>query len=396
MDLNEIYESIIYEKSLPEIINNVSEYLGKALMLVDNSFRILSYSTVYSVSEKDWLDCIKRGFCNYEMVEDIRSILSRPTSLETNIFYIDTAAHLQKKLFLRIHSNDCMLGYLILFTEEKPDQELIDTLKKLSKVVTYVAKNLPEFNRLLNDDIDNILISFINGEDHRQLTSRMTDLGYHLPKTFCIAASNPRNSTGNDIQYIVQYMRSEYPSCLCVFFRGYIYAVMDTKDAHDLDSLRKKYQEHAVIVQMIGQIGVSDDCTDPSQLTNGCRQARMSLVFAERMKYEPILCHYRQFRVYDLFGNCDEDALRDNISQSIALIQHCDRETGSELLKTLRSYLQNNCSIRECAADLFIHRNTLSYRLAKIEELTGQDLSQMNVRFELALSLSILDYLNNG
>lgn len=51
-----------------------------------------------------------------------------------------------------------------------------------------------------------------------------------------------------------------------------------------------------------------------------------------------------------------------------------DAERGSGLLATLHAYLSNDRRVRETADALFIHRNTLRYRLERIESLLGVDL----------------------
>lgn len=68
--------------------------------------------------------------------------------------------------------------------------------------------------------------------------------------------------------------------------------------------------------------------------------------------------------------------LRDNPYISVLFASWCgkivdyDRTKGTELFKTLENYLDNNGDINETSARLHIHRNTLRYRLEKLDELT--------------------------
>jgi DNA-binding PucR family transcriptional regulator len=48
-----------------------------------------------------------------------------------------------------------------------------------------------------------------------------------------------------------------------------------------------------------------------------------------------------------------------------------DARTGSALLQTLEAYLDAGCDARACAAALFVHVNTVKYRLRQVEELCG-------------------------
>ena len=65
-----------------------------------------------------------------------------------------------------------------------------------------------------------------------------------------------------------------------------------------------------------------------------------------------------------------------------------DRERGSDLVKTLRMYFACGANASEAADKLFLHRNSMLYRLTRIEKLTGADLK--NPRVGLMLQLGLL------
>lgn len=65
-----------------------------------------------------------------------------------------------------------------------------------------------------------------------------------------------------------------------------------------------------------------------------------------------------------------------------------DRERRSDLVRTLRIYFAAGANASEAADRLFLHRNSMLYRLARIEKLTGLDLKDS--RAKLALQLGLL------
>jgi DNA-binding PucR family transcriptional regulator len=68
----------------------------------------------------------------------------------------------------------------------------------------------------------------------------------------------------------------------------------------------------------------------------------------------------------------------------------CEGEKHRELLlETLRTFFDVNCSHEAAAQRLGVHRKTISYRLAKISELTGLDLSTHDDRLVADLSLYV-------
>ena len=67
-----------------------------------------------------------------------------------------------------------------------------------------------------------------------------------------------------------------------------------------------------------------------------------------------------------------------------------DEKRGTELTRTLDVYLAAGCSTRRTAELLCIHHRTVSYRLARVTELTGLSLDDQEDRFRVQLACKIL------
>jgi DNA-binding PucR family transcriptional regulator len=70
-----------------------------------------------------------------------------------------------------------------------------------------------------------------------------------------------------------------------------------------------------------------------------------------------------------------------------------DQAEGTDLIPTLENYLSGGCSMRRVATEMGIHRNTVLYRLKRIEEVAGVDLNDSEVRFFIQLALRAYRYL---
>jgi sugar diacid utilization regulator/GAF domain-containing protein len=68
-----------------------------------------------------------------------------------------------------------------------------------------------------------------------------------------------------------------------------------------------------------------------------------------------------------------------------------DARRGADLLPTLRAWLRTGCSTAATAEELVVHPNTVSYRLGRIEQLTGRSLRGVDTRLELQLALTVRD-----
>jgi len=72
------------------------------------------------------------------------------------------------------------------------------------------------------------------------------------------------------------------------------------------------------------------------------------------------------------------------------LLAH-DLERRSDLVRTLRVYFASGANASEAADRLFLHRNSMLYRLARIQSLTGLDLKDPRARLVLQLGLLRID-----
>jgi PucR family transcriptional regulator, purine catabolism regulatory protein len=83
----------------------------------------------------------------------------------------------------------------------------------------------------------------------------------------------------------------------------------------------------------------------------------------------------------------DDEALRAYSDGLLEPIEQTEGEYGGELLRSLEAFIENNGNWERAARQLYCHRHTLRYRIRKIEELTGRDLSRATDRIELWLAL---------
>ena len=72
-------------------------------------------------------------------------------------------------------------------------------------------------------------------------------------------------------------------------------------------------------------------------------------------------------------------------------IDSLDQET----LFTINKFFENNLNVSETSRKLFVHRNTLVYRLEKIKKLTGLDLRQFDHAIVFKVALMVRKYLTS-
>jgi DNA-binding PucR family transcriptional regulator len=82
------------------------------------------------------------------------------------------------------------------------------------------------------------------------------------------------------------------------------------------------------------------------------------------------------------------DTLQSFRESTLGPVMDYDREHGTQLLETLSAYMECNGNIPEVAAILHVHKHTVRYRLRRITELTGLDVTRFEDAAQLYLALT--------
>ena len=173
-----------------------------------------------------------------------------------------------------------------------------------------------------------------------------------------------------------------YASCFVIVMN----AMGDEECREILESFavraRMKMQDRRVY------IGVSDQIRDIENLHVAYRRARAAVEMAEKQEMD--IQYFDRMELYRMLYMVEDRALlRDLSDQPLAPLIEYDREHNGEYLATLESYLRCGGSIRAMSEELYIHRNTILYRMANIKKLLGCSLETPDERLAYRIACMI-------
>jgi DNA-binding PucR family transcriptional regulator len=143
-------------------------------------------------------------------------------------------------------------------------------------------------------------------------------------------------------------------------------------------------------------VAVSRPFPEPAGRSAAEAEARATLEAAERYGSAPAVVRADRLAAYRLLGNLPN--LPDGAGQARALLAPLLAGRPSlvaERLETLRVVLDRP-GLAEAAATLGVHRNTVAYRIRRIESLGGWDLQDPELRLALALAVRIVQSAQQG
>jgi PucR family transcriptional regulator, purine catabolism regulatory protein len=100
--------------------------------------------------------------------------------------------------------------------------------------------------------------------------------------------------------------------------------------------------------------------------------------------------YYEQMGLYRLLTELrGRDELARFYDETLGDLVRYDRAHGTELVRTLEAFFAENANASRTARVLYVHRNTLNYRLQRIVDITGLDLNDAEARLAFQLALKV-------
>ena len=170
-----------------------------------------------------------------------------------------------------------------------------------------------------------------------------------------------------------------------------IRAGIDTKDLEKLarsivDTLSSEFYTHSVI-------GIGTVVEGIKELARSFKEAQVALEVGKVFDTEKSIVSYNNLGIarliYQLPTTLCEMFLKEVFKRGS--ITSLDQET----LFPIQRFFENNLNVSETSRKLFVHRNTLVYRLEKIKKLTGLDLREFDHAIIFKVALMVKKYLNS-
>ncbi|MBR6407124.1 MAG: helix-turn-helix domain-containing protein [Clostridia bacterium] len=167
-------------------------------------------------------------------------------------------------------------------------------------------------------------------------------------------------------------------------------STIETKDLEKLarsivDTLSAEFNTHALV-------GIGTTVVGIKELARSFKEAQVSLEVSKVFDADKSIVSYDNMGIarliYQLPTTLCEMYLKEVFCKGS--IESLDRET----LFTIQKFFENNLNVSETSRKLFVHRNTLVYRLEKIKKLTGLDLREFDHAIVFKVALMVKKYLN--
>jgi purine catabolism regulator len=300
------------------------------------------------------------------------------------------------------------VSLLIPDSSERPEDTILTSRAAAAAAVTLAqeqatahARREVELN-VLDEMLDGALRSEV------ALVQQAQRLGHDLDQPFCAiiarldsAAGSPARSREGRWTALEAGVREfdakvNQPNMLWRVRNSAAEIVWPTNGTQDAETLANNLRdtlEGALRARQLSDL-VSIGIGRPDHGIQGIRrshqEARQALTLGRRLHGSGHVTDYDDLGIYRLILAAEGlPELRVFQEESLSHLVDYDRIHSSNLIQTLEAFFAANCSPKEAASILGVHRNTVLYRLDRIASITGLNLDDPEVRLRLHLALHV-------
>lgn len=401
-------EKILSLTDINEITDIISAFLKKPIVIESEQFSLLSYSSYYidqfdqasqqTIFTKRWPISILEKFMVEGIVEQLKSI-PEPFRIKQL-----QCIGLNQRIVVSTRYKDRIFGYI--WVQETGTLLTNSELQFLHEVSFHLGKLLYEKSQLMlrkDQEKDQFYKKIIKKtyQTENQIKWEAANIKVIIPDAFIVnvfTVAQMDEDIFDELNETVRLFTNALNRTTHLFTDQLKIIVIIGctisdpgrlfESAHELtSSVLSQYKKQIVFA------GISNIYSSILQLNKGYAEALEVITAAKFIgtSKQPTY-EYRKLGIFRYLETISKHQNETNyINENILILLKKDFESQTNLLKTLEVYLVNNCRLKPTAEQLFIHINTLKYRVKQIVDLTAIDFDDFNTRCQLYIDLQLID-----
>ncbi|MGG1674384.1 PucR family transcriptional regulator [Neobacillus sp. NRS-1170] len=426
LDIHNLFFRITLEGGGIERISSVlSETISNPIIIVDQDWKLVHYTE--HINNK-----IPLSYC-FDLIKN------RPTFSKEFIDSIPKDINEMKRSIKRIYSLEEMeikcrilpvagannvYGYIIVWETVRELTEfdfiILEQASTNIALERIKAKEIEEVKlKIRHDFFDDLLTGKITSSETIQTLSEMHGLNSQY-KYFSMVINIESNDQEQYEDLVARKVQMENKSKKCVdlvyehsnfangevtcFYRNNRIIILigqhETRPSistNEAKQYAKKVYDimEKQISNTIFLIGIGRQYERIQSLHKSFSEANESIRLMQKFDDRGGISHFEDHTVYHfLDSNIKDMELEDFFMKRLGKIYEHDKLHGTGYINTLENYFHNNLNISESAKAMFLHRNTLIYRIEKIKEILSTDLKNAEELLQIQLALKIYRLLN--
>lgn len=289
---------------------------------------------------------------------------------------------------------------------------------KLIDITQSICRAIFE-NKLQKESMDSFMreIIFGNIDITDEITNRATLYGYNPNKIYVPLVLDIDNFSAylkiKDIKNekvivnIKMQIQEIIEQVIYNHNKKYLYAIQGDAFFIMISTGKNHYKTDSILVEDINSIaenirktvsmriksltvsiGIGETCSDLKNFKKVIFQAQKALEISKGCRNKNCITKYKDLGIYRLFLQTNtQDEIRSLYDETLSKLKEYDDKNSTNLIETLVVYMEQNRNLGKTAEALYIHRNTMKYRIGRIEELLECNLKDDKTAFNIMICI---------
>ncbi len=395
----QLHDAFIKGKGLDTILNIGYELLGNPIQVIDTSFKLIAGTKDRAVDDPVWEASNKNGFAPYAMVSQLKveRFIEKVHKSKEPIF-VHPSIHKYTLLMSNIILEDKILGHMAVLEYERPFEESdIDLLKQLTEIVSSELLKSKIFRNSKGLAFENFITDLLYGKikDPRLIDERIKALGWELQDCQYIMTikAEQENLDNTPFPNFREMLENLVPYSKSVIYFDHLLLILNRKK--DRFPLTDESLNELTTFLRNNQLkcGISRPFNNIGDIRKHYEQSLKSIDLGSNIKPADVVYIYDDYVIYHVLDTCKEKLDLISICSPVVLdLIEYDRKNKTHYALTLYTYLIQALNLTASAETLFIHHNTMRFRIEKIQKILNLELNDGNILFHLLLSFKALEY----
>lgn len=413
---------VLENNTLQTIVDKISELVGNTIIIEDAKLNVIAFGNIegdiHSQPDSPLLqertnDNFRQNVIKSNFYKEVKSGVKKE-HLEINLNM--PGAETVRNYTIPIFSNKTIYGFISLLESHRPytSKDLIvlrnsstaialQLMKQYLNKQTYRKKNLA-----LIEDI-------IHGRLHTQIVFEYDFLNINLANPMIAvlvdyAEPNLENNyfwerSEDLITMTIQKHLNKYFSQVIIGNNGSLFTLLVSFQPNQLEKIPALVKQAMIsalaeLAQQFGEdkfsVGIGGAFSQPEMTGKSFKEANTALSVVKKCQgRRGNLLLFEEIGIHRILSLIQDTAkIREFCDDFLLKLKAYDEENENVLLDTLHEYLLSDCVVKETARKMFVHPNTVSYRIKKIKQLIKHDLDIPEFKMAYLFALESNDLLN--
>ncbi|MDR0491613.1 MAG: helix-turn-helix domain-containing protein [Oscillospiraceae bacterium] len=393
VSVNEIllrmYMAMPKKQYLGALLDTAYIYMGNPIMIVDHTHHLVDYRQKNPVSIKKWQSLIDNGLYDLSLIDDYFFKKQKEAAQTREVLRIELGKH--RAYTCSIVCDEIYMGVVSLLEYERTvtehDVEILKTVAEIISIKMEQTKSYPEgteyqYGLILFD----LLYGKIRGEN--ELSYRMASRNWKPKSNNQVLLIRTKDK--EMAKHARKSFAEAFPSLKCIVLEGEALVLLETDAGIQIPGGIDDF-----CIRHNASAGASAPFNDLMDLRIYYEQARKALEFGRRTKRIQTVSYYRDFMLEDIAAQFTSVEYPQQFYHPIIQkLEAYDLENNTDFGETFYAYIELSRSVSKTSEKLYLHKNTVNYRVQRVKELFGVDLDDFRELAHIYISHKM--HVENG